>query len=108
MTDINQKLFDMIKQNKSLDEISNTMNLSYKQIYYRMAQIEALGYPIKRQYNSNGNIKYLFEKPDKFKLYNDEKTLKTIAISDLHIGNMKSDMDAIDTIYNYCCFFCLF
>ena len=46
MTDINQKLFDMIKQNKSLDEISNTMNLSYKQIYYRMAQIEALGYPI--------------------------------------------------------------
>lgn len=102
MTDINQKLFDMIKQNKSLDEISNTMNLSYKQIYYRMAQIEALGYPIKRQYNSNGNIKYLFKKPDKFKLYNDKKTLKTIAISDLHIGNMKSDMDAIDTIYNYC------
>lgn len=102
MTDINQKLFDMIKQNKSLDEISNTMNLSYKQIYYRMAQIEALGYPIKRQYNSNGNIKYLFKKQDKFKLYNDEKTLKTIAISDLHIGNMKSDMDAIDTIYNYC------
>ena len=52
MTDINQKLFNMIKQNKSLDEISNTMNLSYKQIYYRMAQIETLGYPIKRQYNS--------------------------------------------------------
>lgn len=102
MTDINQKLFNMIKQNKSLDEISNTMNLSYKQIYYRMAQIEALGYPIKRQYNSNGNIKYLFEKTDKFKLYNDKKTLKTIAISDLHIGNIKSDIEALDTIYNYC------
>ena len=39
MTDINQKLFDMIKQNKSLDEISNTMNLSYKQIYEKVLEL---------------------------------------------------------------------
>lgn len=36
-------------------------------------------------------------------MINSKYNLKIIVISDLHIGNIKSDEEALDTIYNYCC-----
>lgn len=37
-----------------------------------------------------------------FKLFNDVQELKLMVISDLHIGNIKSDEEALNTVYNHC------
>lgn len=108
MTEINQKILDMVKQKKSIEEISNAVNLSYKQIYNRVSSLEDHGYIAKRIYNSNGNLTYTLNNDncyhlnDSFELFNTNKKLKMIVISDLHIGNIDSDEEALDTIYNYC------
>lgn len=108
MTEINQKIVNAISEGKTIKEISEITNLSYKQIYNRMRQIEEYGYIIKKRYFSDGRITYAFENKvtdnssNVFELYNSKKTLKLMAISDLHIGNVKSDEEALYTIYNYC------
>ena len=106
MTDINQNILNYIKQNKSVNEISTLTNLSQKQIFQRITSLENKGYLISRKYTSDGNIIYTFDKDnsdkeDSFKLYNGDKILKIIAISDLHIGNARSDESAFNCIYNY-------
>lgn len=107
MTEINQKIIDAVKLGKTIKEISEITKLSYKQIYNRMSQIERYGYIIKKRYFSDGRITYNFinkniNKEEVFELYNSKSKLKLLAISDLHIGNIKSDEQALYTIYNYC------
>ena len=60
MTEINQKIIDMVNQKCSIEEISNAINLSYKQIYNRISSLENQGYLIKRRYDTNGVITYTF------------------------------------------------
>lgn len=108
MTEINQKILDMIRQKRPIEEISKAVNLSHRQIYIRVSLLENKGYCVGRKYNSNGEITYTFANDNSyhfnnsFELLNEQKNLKIMAISDQHIGNIKSDEEAINTIYDYC------
>ncbi len=107
MTGSNEKILAMIKERKSIEEISNEMNLSYKQLFYRFNQLQGHGYNIDRTYNTNGNIGYSINgkssfNNEYFELYNGLDKVKIMAISDIHMGNVRSDEEALNTIYNYC------
>ena len=109
MTETNKKIIDMIKQKKSIEEISKESNLSYKQLYNRISDIQRNGYVTKRRYDTNGTLYYTFGNDDcyhsdnSFELYNEKTTVKFLVISDLHMGNISSDEETLYAIYNYCC-----
>ncbi len=109
MTETNKKIIDMIKQKKSIEEISKEANLSYKQLYNRISDIQRNGYITKRRYDTNGTLYYTFGNDDcyhsdnSFELYNEKTTVKFLVISDLHMGNISSDEETLYAIYNYCC-----
>ena len=50
MTEINQRLLKLITEDKTLNEISNELNLSNKQIMNRLRTIENNGYNLNRNY----------------------------------------------------------
>lgn len=108
MTEINQKIIEMIKQKKSIEEISNEVNLSYKQIYNRISSFNGKGYIVNKAYNTDGKLYYNFgeensyNQDDYFELFNDKLEIKFLVISDLHLGNIVSDEEAINTVYDYC------
>ena len=108
MTQINQKIVDMIMQKKTIEEISQELNLSYKQIFNRVSFLENYGYVVKRKYNTNGIISYTlgndncYHLDNLFELQNNNNTFKIIVISDLHLGNIISDEEALNTIFDYC------
>lgn len=108
MTEINQKILDMVKQKKSIEEISNAVNLSYKQIYNRISSLDNQGYIINKAYNTDGTLYYTlgndncYHLNNSFELFNNQSEIKFLVISDLHIGNVISDEEAINTVYDYC------
>lgn len=108
MTEINQKIIDMVKQNKSIEEISKAVNLSYKQLYNRISSFNNKGYIINKAYNTDGTLYYTldnynsYHSNNSFELFNKQSEVKFLVISDLHIGNITSDEEAINTVYNYC------
>ncbi len=103
-------LFELIKQKLTINEICEQLQLSRKQIYYILRMMEDKGFEFNRQYYDNGDIIYT---PKTIITQNNQKnyvdiitknsnTLRAVAISDLHIGNKKQRLDAIDKIYDYC------
>lgn len=107
MTDINNKILEMIKQDKSISDISSVLNLTYKQIFNRINQIKDYGYFINKTYDTNANIYYLLGnggsyRNDCFSLENKNTKIKIMVISDLHIGNFFSAEHDLNSIYNYC------
>ena len=107
MTGSNERILNMIKNNKSIEEISKETNLSYRQLYYRFNQLQNHGYNISREYNTNGIIDYNVVgkrsySTDYFKLNNTQNNFKIILLSDIHMGNKKCDEEALSTIYEYC------
>ena len=107
MTEINAKILSMIKDNKSIEEISNEVNLSYKQLYDRFNKLQGYGYNIDRTYHTNGMVKYNIDgktsyKENRFELKNDLNKFNIMLISDLHMGNNKCDEESLYTIYEYC------
>ena len=108
MTEINSKILELIKQNKSLNEISQELSLSHKQIYQRLQSIKNNGYNITPKYYYTGDIKYKINKTldrnENISIIttNLDQEIELMAISDLHIGCTLQRLDSIDKIYNYC------
>lgn len=110
MTEMNLKVLDMINDNKSLKEIASILKLSEKQLYIRIKQLINYGYFLEPTYAYDSDIYYKVntkninkEKENNviIKVPTDLKELRCIAISDLHIGNAKSDIDLIKKVYDY-------
>lgn len=108
MTKINQMIMNMIRKQKTIEEISLALKLSYKQIYNRVSSLANQGFIINKVYNTNGVLYYTLDddtcsfKANSFELFNKQSEVKFLVISDLHIGNITSDEEAINTVYNYC------
>ena len=108
MTDKNIKIIDLIKENKTLREICKLLSISEKQLYVRLKQIINYGYQIDTKYYYGGDIKYEFKKQqervnDKIcvNMSTKNKIFRSIVISDMHIGNIKSDMNLLYKVYEY-------
>ena len=109
MTDTNKIIIDLINQNKSMKEISNTLNISEKQLYIRIKQIINYGYQLIPSYNYNSDIYYKLEKgvyvpknnSISIKMPSSNKEFRSIIVSDPHIGNVDSSMDLFKIVYEY-------
>ena len=108
------KLLKMIEQNKTCNEICQELNISNKQLYNNITNLKNKGFILNRKYYSTGDIVYTFTNShNKIKEYKNnyntsiitnptETSLKTLVISDLHIGNSLARIDLLDKVYEYC------
>ena len=110
MTELNLRVLNLINENKSLKEIATILNLTEKQLYIRIRQIINYGYILEPTYTYDSDIYYKSNTRDitkensnnlTLKVPTDLKQLKCIAISDLHIGNINSDIDLLKRVYDY-------
>lgn len=110
MTEMNLKVLGLIKENKSLKEIANELKMSEKQLYIRIRQLINYGYLLEPTYTHNSDIYYKTNTKNIKKAKDssitidvpvDLKELRCIAISDLHIGNINSDIDLLKKVYDY-------
>ncbi len=108
MTDTNKKLIQLIKENKTLREMCKILSISEKQLYVRLKQIINYGYQIDTKYYYGGDIKYEFKKQKKqesdkicINMSPKNKIFRSIVISDIHIGNIKSDINLLYKVYEY-------
>ena len=104
----NEKLLELINQDKSVNEISSILKLSNKQIFTRLKTLKATGFNINNKYYYNGDIRYFINKSlkqdDETRIIvdPDQTEFKCIAISDLHIGSLIENIEALNLIYDYC------
>ncbi len=110
MSEINNKILELVKQNYSANEITSVVGITNKQLFYRLNQIKNKGFNIDKKFYSNGEIEY-FLKKDNQDNYNYKNSiiipkkaneLKTIVISDLHLSSIYENLDVLNRIYNYC------
>lgn len=109
MTEVNLRVLELIKENKSLKEIAKILNMSEKQLYIRIKQLINYGYQLVPSYNYNSDIYYKIEKgiyvprnnEISIKVSSSNKEFRCIIISDTHIGNVDSNMDLVKIVYEY-------
>ena len=104
-----EKILNLIEQNKNLNEIALELNISEKELWQVIRNIITYGYNIEPTYSFNSNIYFKLAKDelqndkDKLKLSIpcDNKEIRFIAISDLHIGDKDSNIKLCHELYNY-------
>lgn len=110
MTRSESELIKLIKEDKTINEICESLNYSRNKVYKMLLNIKNNGYTINRKYYYNGDIKYklvkgpnLYDKNSiEIKMKNTENKFRAIIISDLHIGSDKQRLDLLNQVYNYC------
>ena len=109
MTEINKRIIELIGENKGIKEISNILGITEKQLYVRIKQIINYGYLLTPSYSYDSNIYYKLENEFKdineneisIKLPSSNKDFRSLVISDMHIGNVDSDIKLLDIVYDY-------
>lgn len=108
MTEMNQKIFDMIAKNASVNEICMQTGLSNKQLFYRLNMFKIKGFNFSRKYYSDGEICYKldkgFTKEKEISLITkpNEKEIKIVFLSDLHLCSEKQRLDLLHQVYELC------
>ena len=110
MNESTLKLIELIKQEKTANEIAKELKISNKQLFKRLLKLRTMGFNVKKKYYYSGDIVY--------SLYNDvpiqplnsvdiitspeDQEFEAIVISDLHIGSIDERLDLLNKIYDYC------
>lgn len=102
-----KKVLELIKENYSIDEIQTKLTLSNREFSEVLKYLKDYGYNFTKTYYSDGKI---IIKPNKTLNFNDSKKtriivkdriLKSIFISDLHIGSIYERPDLLRKVYEY-------
>ena len=107
MTETNKKIIDLIYKNISMKSIATILNISEKQLYLRIKQIINYGYKLIPSYSYNSDIYYEISNIEpssnsiKICFPKKEPTFKCLVISDLHVGNLYSDLNLVNYVYEY-------
>lgn len=113
MKESTRTLIDLINNNFTLNDIASTLNLTHKQLYYRLVLLKNQGYFFKKNYYSNGEITFsMLDSKDlnNYLYYNNniniitkknDNNLRLIVISDLHLGAKNDNIEALYKIYEY-------
>lgn len=106
MSDIMKEIIRLINEDKTLNEISQTTNLSPKEIANYLLMIKNRGYEFNRMYYSDGNIRYKQNHnynniSNNGIILTNSTSLHALAISDTHIGSNKERLDLLNEAYNY-------
>lgn len=108
MTEVNKKVLELINNKNNMKQIAELLNISEKQLYIRIKQLIREGYLLTPTYSYNSNIYY--NKCNEIKRESNtvgisipkkEQIFKCLVISDLHIGNIDSDIKLLDIVYDY-------
>ena len=110
MDDTNSIIIQMIRENKSVNEIVEKTGLSPKKLYFRLNLLKLKGYEFKMKYYYNGNIVYQLiddlifkeQKGTTILTSKDDNEFRAMVISDLHFGNVKQRLDLLNQVYDYC------
>lgn len=112
MKTIDYELLKLIEQNKSLNEITNMLDITNKELYDKLQDLRNIGINTYKKYQYDGNINYgiiknfnlnKIPKPEtKIVTNKTQLNFKAIVISDLHIGSKKERLDLLEQVYNYC------
>lgn len=101
-------VLNLVKANKTLEEIKDITSLSLKEIYVLLKKLRDKGYLISKKYYYDGEIAYsinnfLESLDNNILLTNkDENEFKFIIISDLHFGSLYESQKLLNLIYDYC------
>lgn len=108
MTEKQKELLELIKARNTLRAISEEMNLSPKQAYQRIITLQNKGYNIYRNDYINGDIEFYLNSnienfPNEKIIFtpHDCKKVRSIFLSDTHLGNIKQRLDVLHGTYNY-------
>ena len=110
MSDLTKELLKLIKEEKTINQISQTLNLSNKQIYNILTMIKNKGFDFERKYYDTGDIIYV---PRTTPITNTQEgtniitdkssdTYTAIVVSDMHFGSGFEVEGIMDKIYDYC------
>lgn len=114
MSDSTLKLIELINKNYTINQIAEEMNLSHKQLYYRLFLLKNDGFDFKSNYYSNAETKLEMKKfADVFDqdgntnctdliTQKGNSSLRTLIISDIHKCNNSENAYCLDKIYDYC------
>jgi len=118
MSEFTIKLLELLNNKHSCNEICSMLNISNKQLFHYLTLLKNKGLLFKRKYYYNGEIKYIpiSSMTDLKKYYNDsnhnvdpgiitehnQKNIKLVLISDLHLGNSLERLDLLNKTYDYC------
>ena len=108
MSESTIKILELINQKKSLNEITETLNISRKKLYSILRQVKLQGYDIDRKYYYNGDI--IYKPRNTFFTYEGiniitnqgDTTFDALLISDLHLGSEFERIDKLNQAYDYC------
>jgi len=109
MTDINQKILDLILEGKTTIQIMETLNLSHKQLKIRLDSIKNSGYTLSYNVSDTGKVRYDVLKNIALALTNtltihlekDPFTFTALVDSDFHTGHPKDNFHRINELYEY-------
>lgn len=108
MNNNTQRILELIQNNLTINEISEILGLSHKQLYHYLVMLNNMGYGLVRKYYYDGNIKYNlnqeFDTNDEISIItpHDLNRIEFLVISDIHLSSSKERLDLIDRVYNYC------
>ena len=105
-----KRLIELINEGKTVNQISEELNLSQKQVFNYLTMIKNRGFDFYRKYYSNGDI--IYDVKTKYEIINPMSTeilgdytnseLKVVVISDTHIGSKYERLDLLNEVYEYC------
>lgn len=105
MSELNIKIIELINEGKNINEIEEILKIGPKRLMLQLKKIVTEGYELTKNVDCNGNINLSFKKDlENNKLFinlEENKCLRTLFISDLHLGRKKDKLDYLDDIYNY-------
>lgn len=111
MNESTLKLIELIKQEKTANEIAQELNISNKQLFNRLLQLKNLGFDFKRKYYYSGDIVYSFyndisisQSPNSVDIITspEDQEFEAVVISDLHLGSVHERVDLLNKVYDYC------
>lgn len=109
---VNKKLLELISKNYTINDITNELKLSRKQLYYRLYLLKHKGFNFSKSYFSNGET--ILSIPTLEELAKNssdtsvdiitsrkDNNFRVLIISDLHLGNKDSGLNALYELYDY-------
>ncbi len=110
MPNIVFQVLSLIREEYSLNEMSQILNLPHKDLYGYINILESRGFDFERKYYYSGDIVYLPRtsvsplRTPYTNIYTSstDKTFKALLIADLHIGNCLERLDILQILFDYC------
>lgn len=104
MTNIEQQLCSLLEEKTYLEDIKTKLAIDEKTLLLLIRKLTSEGYLVNKSLNDKGNIYYYLKHNLNSNLQinmDNKESLRTIFISDLHLGRKKDKLKYLEYVYNY-------